>query len=206
MGGSTPSPDLFLARRAAAGHPGAWDQLIEAHGRRLFNLALQFSGSREDAEDLTQEIFLRLHLGLRSYRGDVPFIGWALRLSRNLCIDHYRRSRSQRDWHRVTEAVLEQLPARGDLEAEAQARQQLDAVYAGLAELPEETAEAVVLCDLQGWTLEEVGAYLEIPLGTVKSRLFRARQRLTELVRARLAPHPAEGDSAGGARKGTAPC
>lgn len=206
MAGPAPSPDLFLARRAAAGHPDAWDQLIEAYGRRLFNLALQFSGSREDAEDLTQEIFLRLHLRLRSYRGDVPFIGWALRLSRNLCIDHYRKRRRERDWHRVTEAILEQLPARGDLEAETQARQHLETVYAALADLPEDAAEVVVLCDLQGWTLDEAGAYLEVPLGTVKSRLFRGRQRLTERVRARIAPRPAEGVSPGEARKGTAPC
>ena len=109
MTGSLPSPDLFLARRAAAGSADAWDQLIERLGRRIFNIAFQFSGGREDAEDLTQEVFLRLHLNLRNYRGDVPLIGWALRLSRNLCIDHYRRARSERGWQRVTDAVLEKL-------------------------------------------------------------------------------------------------
>lgn len=206
MGGSVPSPDLFLARRAAAGHPDAWDQIIEAHGRRLYNLALQFSGSREDAEDLTQEIFLRLHLNLKSYRGDVPLIGWALRLSRNLCIDHYRKTRAERGWLRVTEAVLEQLPARGDLEAESQYRQHLEAVYTALARLPEEFAEAVLLCDLQGWTLEEAAASADVPMGTLKSRLFRGRQRLTELVRERMESRGANGTSAARAAKGTAPC
>ena len=68
MTGSTPSPDLFLARRAAAGHPDAWDQIIEEHGKRLFNLAYQFAGTREEAEDLTQEIFIRLYRNLRSYK------------------------------------------------------------------------------------------------------------------------------------------
>ena len=77
-------------------------------------------------------------------------MGWALRLSRNLCIDHYRRSRQERKWHRVTEAVLEQLPASGDFEADLQRRQHLEAVYEGLSELEEAYAEPVLLCDLQG--------------------------------------------------------
>jgi RNA polymerase sigma-70 factor (ECF subfamily) len=206
MTGSLPSPDLFLARRAAAGNADAWDQLIERLGRRIFNIAFQFSGGREDAEDLTQEVFLRLHLNLRNYRGDVPLIGWALRLSRNLCIDHYRRARSERAWHRVTDAVLEQLPARGDLEAESQYRQRLDAVYAALGDLPEEFAETILLCDLQGWTLDEASVYLDTPLGTVKSRLFRARQRLTEAVHSRIGARCADSGFATQPSKGATPC
>src|SRR6185436_21080143 len=91
-----PSSDLLLARRAAAGQADAWDELIDRYGGRLYNLALHFSGSREEAEDLTQEIFLRLYTSLRQYRGDCPLVSWALRLSRNLCIDHYRRARQER--------------------------------------------------------------------------------------------------------------
>jgi RNA polymerase sigma-70 factor, ECF subfamily len=206
MDGSAPSPDLFLARRAASGHRDAWDRIIEILGRRVFNLAFQFAGNREDAEDLTQEVFLRLHVNLKSYRGDVPLIGWALRLSRNLCIDHYRRTRSERRWHRVTEAVLDQLPSRGDLEAESQYRQRLDAVYQALSDLPEELGETVLLCDLQGWTLEEAAVYLDAPLGTVKSRLFRARQRLTEAVHARLMSRGGKEVPETRAAKGRGPC
>ena len=91
------SPDLILARRAAAGHADAWDELVELYGDRLYNLALHFAGNREEAEDLTQEIFLRLYTNLRQYRGDCPLVSWALRLSRNLCIDHYRRNRHVRE-------------------------------------------------------------------------------------------------------------
>ena len=94
---AVPSPDLFLARRAAAGHEEAWGELVDRYGARIFNLALHFAGSREDAEDLTQEVFVRLHRGLRTYRGEVPLIAWALRLSRNLCIDHYRSVRKERE-------------------------------------------------------------------------------------------------------------
>src|SRR3954463_5424991 len=90
------SPDLLLARRAAAGRVEAWEELLALYSERIYNLALHFAGAAEDAEDLTQEIFLRLYQNLRLYRGDVPLAAWALRLSRNLCIDHYRRARRER--------------------------------------------------------------------------------------------------------------
>src|SRR5512135_1262375 len=116
MTGEATTPDLFLARKAAAGQEEAWADLVDRHGRRIFNLALQFAGSREEAEDLTQEIFLRLFQNLRSYRGEVPLMAWALKLSRNLCIDHYRRTRQERKWHRVASEVLDSVPSAEDLE------------------------------------------------------------------------------------------
>lgn len=206
MEGEIPSPDLFLAKRAAAGHESAWAELIDRHGPRLFNLALQFAGSREEAEDLTQEIFMRLYLNLRSYRGEVPLIGWALRLSRNLCIDHYRRTRQERRWRRVASEVLEHLPSTDNVEAASQRRQRLEAVYAALCDLEETQAEAVLLCDLQGVSLLEASAYLEIPVGTLKSRLHRGRQRLAELVLARVTPMIAEPSAAKGETGGRLPC
>jgi len=193
MHDATTSPDLFLVRRAAAGHEDAWEDLVDRYGSRIFNLALHFAGNREDAEDLTQEVFVRLHRSLGSYRGEVPLAGWALRLSRNLCIDHYRKTRLERRWRAVTQEVLENLPSGRDLEAELQRRQRLEAVYASLADLPEEYAEAVLFCDLQGWALDETATYLEIPVGTLKSRLHRGRLLLAERVRGRLAPR--EGDA-----------
>ncbi len=199
------SPDLFLARRAAAGRTEAWDELIDLYGKRLFNLALQFSGSREEAEDLTQEIFLRLFENLRSYRGEVPLIAWALRLSRNLCIDHYRHHRRERSWTRVSELILDQQPAADNPEAESQRRQQMAAIYSALADLPEELAEPVLLRDLQGWSLAEAASYLSIPMGTLKSRLHRARKQLTTRVRGRLQPRPGFGSSSGSPREAL-PC
>lgn len=181
-----PSSDLLLARRAAAGQTAAWDELIDLYGERLYNLALHFAGSREEAEDLTQEIFLRLYQNLRQYRGDRPLVSWALRLSRNLCIDHYRHARQERRSLRLSEEILAQLPAEDDVQAEAQLREEVEAVHEALAKMPEEMAEVVLLRDLQGWSLEEVASYLDIPLGTVKSRLHRARLELAGRVQARF--------------------
>lgn len=180
------SPDLILARRAAAGHADAWDELVELYGDRLYNLALHFAGNRQEAEDLTQEIFLRLYTNLRQYRGDCPLVSWALRLSRNLCIDHYRRNRQERRSLRVSDEILAHVPAGDDIHAEAQWREEVEAVHAALREMPEDMAEVVMLRDLQGWSLEEVGAFLEIPMGTVKSRLHRARLEVAERVQARF--------------------
>ncbi|HYG64172.1 MAG TPA: RNA polymerase sigma factor [Thermoanaerobaculia bacterium] len=196
MDAPLPTPDLLLARRAAAGQPQAWDELIERHGGRLFNLALQFSASVEEAEDLTQEIFLRLYQSLRLYRGDCPLLGWALRLSRNLCIDHWRRVRRERLATAVSEEILLQMPATDDPRAQAQARQELRAVHEALTAMPEELAEVVLLRDLQGWSVEETAAYLEVPAGTVKSRLHRARLELAEKVTDRLGGRPETGPAA----------
>jgi RNA polymerase sigma-70 factor (ECF subfamily) len=187
-----PSPDLLLARRAAAGQAEAWDELIERYGGRLYNLALHFAGSREEAEDLTQEIFLRLYQSLRHYRGDCPLVSWALRLSRNLCIDHYRHSRQERLSRRVSDEVLAHLPAGDDVQAAAQGREEVAAVHRALGEMTEDMAEVVLLRDLQGWSLEEVASYLEIPVGTVKSRLHRARLEVADRVHARFRSRWAE--------------
>jgi RNA polymerase sigma-70 factor, ECF subfamily len=188
MNAFSPSPDLLLARRASSGRAEAWEELLALYGERIYNLAVHFAGGAEDAEDLTQEIFLRLYQNLRLYRGDVPLAAWALRLSRNLCIDHYRRTRRERRSDVLSEEVLERMPAGEDPQAEAQKRQQLRAVYRGLEEMSEELAEVVVLRDLQGWSLEETAAFQEVPVGTVKSRLHRARIELAGRVAAKLGP------------------
>jgi RNA polymerase sigma-70 factor (ECF subfamily) len=188
MNAPNPSPDLLLARLAAAGRADAWERLLALYSERIYNLAFHFAGAAADAEDLTQEIFLRLYQNLRLYRGDVPLAAWALRLSRNLCIDHYRRGRRERRAGAVSESVLANLPADGDdPQAEAQRRQQLRTVYRALEAMPEDLAEVVLLRDLQGWSQEETAAWLEVPVGTVKSRLHRARLELASRVTARLA-------------------
>ncbi len=180
---STSNPDLFLSRRAAAGHPDAWAELIERYGRRIYNLAFQFTGNTAEAEDLTQEIFLRLYRNLGRYRGDVPLTGWTLRLSRNLCIDHYRRTRSERRSVIVSDEVLAHQPAAsGNPAARAERREQLRLVYQTLEELPEAFAEVLMLRDLQGLSYAEICAFLDLPEGTMKSRLRRARLELIRRI------------------------
>jgi RNA polymerase sigma-70 factor (ECF subfamily) len=187
MSGPNPNPDLLLARLAAAGRADAWEKLLALYGERVYNLAFHFTGSVADAEDLTQEIFLRLYQNLRLYRGDVPLAAWALRLSRNLCIDHYRHARRERRAGTVSEEVLANLPCAGDdPQVEAQRRQQLRTVYRELEAMSEDLAEVVLLRDLQGWSEEETATWLEVPVGTVKSRLHRGRLELAGRIAAKL--------------------
>lgn len=182
------SPDLLLARRAAAGQSEAWETLVDLYGERIYNVALQFAVNPEEAEDLTQDIFLKLHRNLRRYRGDVPFAGWILRVSRNLCIDRYRSRRRERSQTVVSDEALQWIPATDDPEADAQRRRRYEVVHRALAEMDEEHAESVVLKDLQGWSLDEVAVYHDVPVGTVKSRLHRARRELAERVDVLLQP------------------
>ena len=187
-----PNPDLFLARRAAAGHADAWAELIERYGRRIYNISFQFAGDRAEAEDLTQEIFLRLYRNLGRYRGDVPLAGWTLRLSRNLCIDHYRRTRTERRTVVVSEEILKHQASGSDPAARAERREKLRLVYGAIEEMPEPFAEILTLRDLQGLSYADICAFLDLPEGTMKSRLRRAR---LELIRRIDRKRQALGDS-----------
>ena len=183
---STTSPDLFLARRAAAADPAAWDEIIDRYGERIYNLAYRFTGGRAEAEDLTQDIFLKLYRNLDRYRGDVPLMAWALRLSRNSCIDHYRHHRTRRQAETVSDEVLQHLPSGDDLEKRSQKRERRRLVHQVMAEMSENLASVVMLRDFQGLSYDELATFFEVPVGTIKSRLNRARRELVRRVRERL--------------------
>lgn len=179
---TSPNPDLFLARRAAKGDPAAWDQLIELYGERIYNLALRFTGHPAEAEDLTQDIFLKLYRQLNRYRGDVPLMAWALRLSRNLCIDRYRHLRSRHFGQTLGEESLAKLTAEGNPQRHYQQAENRRLVHRALAKMSDGQAMVIILRDLQGFTYEEMATYFEVPIGTVKSRLNRARQQLVTIL------------------------
>lgn len=179
--------DLALARRAMQADARAWEEVLERYGGRIYNLALRFAPTSQEAEDLTQEIFLRLYRNLHQYRGEMPLIAWALRLSRNLCIDHYRAARSRHLSDTVSDVVLDHLPSADDPQARAHAREQLRHVHDALRRLPEALATVLVLADVQQWSYEEIAAFLSVPTGTVKSRLNRARRELAGKLEERLA-------------------
>ena len=183
---SVASPDLFLARRAANADPRAWDEIIELYGERIYNLAFRFTGNQAEAEDLTQDIFLKLYRNLDRYRGDVPLMAWALRLSRNLCIDHYRHHRTRRQAETVSDEVLRHMPSSDDVEGRSQKLERRRLVQQVLAEMSENLASVVMLRDLQGLTYDEIATFFEVPVGTIKSRLNRARRELVRRVQDRL--------------------
>ena len=184
MAEDTRQADRDLARRACLGEAGAWDEIVDLYGGRIYNLALQFAHERAQAEDLTQEVFLRLFRNLSKYRGDVPLVAWTLRLSRNLCIDHYRRGRRERESVFLSESALETLTSDSDPAREAQRREALSQIDAVLPRMRDELALVVVLRDLQGLSYTEISALLDLPIGTLKSRLSRGRRDLVSRLQA----------------------
>ncbi len=182
--------DYTLVQRCLSGDATGWEELVRLHTRRVYGLCYRFTGREAEAQDLTQEVFLRVFRTLGSYRSaEGSFVTWLTRLSRNLLIDNYRRTKQDR----ATDPIEDQLPMLEQKEYAGQASVRPDRVLAGreasellqaaLGKLSPELRETVVLRDLQELEYREVADVLKIPEGTVKSRLNRGRAELARLLR-----------------------
>jgi RNA polymerase sigma-70 factor (ECF subfamily) len=180
--------DSSLVSRCLRGDEPAWEELVRVHSRRVYGLCYRFTNSGAESQDLTQEVFLRVFRTLHSFRAAEGSFGtWLARLTRNLLIDHYRRTRQER----VTDSIDDRLPTIGDRSAAASARpdQALagreagEILQAALQKLSPDLREAVILRDLQEMEYREIARVLTIPEGTVKSRINRGRAELARLLR-----------------------
>jgi len=182
-----------LVRRCLAGDAGAWEDIVRAYNRRIYNLCYRFTNSADNAEDLTQEVFIKVYRTLASY--DVEkgaFTTWVTTLTRNLLVDHFRRSRMDRltesiDAGRTEEddsvSLSERLPDRGPSPADRLASQETQKmVQRALARISPDLREAVILRDLQDMEYKEISKVLRVPEGTVKSRINRGRTELARLL------------------------
>ena len=175
-----------LVERCRQGNDEAWRELVDRFGQKVYSVAYHFTLKREDAEELSQEIFLKIFESLDRYNGGFPLIAWIVALSRNLCIDRYRRRKREQSFRFVSDdAVAPLLTSRDDPAADALRKERTKILFSALAEIPEDLAEILVLRDLDGLAYEEIGKALELPDGTVKSRLFRARAEVARKVRER---------------------
>ena len=173
---------------AATWVPPTWDEVVRAHSGRVYRLAYRLSGNQQDAEDLTQETFVRVFRSLSSYTPGT-FEGWLHRITTNLFLDLVRR-RARIRFDALPEDS-ERLPGREKSPAQLYEDTHLDAdVQAALDALPPDFRAAVVLCDIEGLTYEEIAATLGIKLGTVRSRIHRGRTQLRAALDHR-APQPA---------------
>jgi RNA polymerase sigma-70 factor (ECF subfamily) len=170
-------------RGCLEGSQSAWRALVDAYARRVFNMAYQFCGSREEAEDRTQEVFLKLHGALPKYDFGKNFTAWLLTLAKNHLIDEYRRTKWEKaNRDEFDERVLSQAAASGP-EASLVAKETKELIWEGLDRLPADMRMVIILRDLQGKSYEEVAEILGLPLGTVKSRVNRARLQLARVLR-----------------------
>lgn len=186
--------DRMLVLRCLEGDEAAWDSLVRSYSRLILNFCFRFTGQRDLAEDLTQEIFLRAYRNLNSFRSEsAGFRTWLYRLSRNLLIDHHRRER--RHWRCIGGDTLANLSIPDDRAVEPQrALEQAEAarfLNRGLMSLPADLREAITLRELEGLSYREIADVTGAPEGTVKSRVSRGRLQLEKLLsrrRHRAAP------------------
>lgn len=179
--------DSQIVERCLQGEASAWEDLVRGHTRRVYAIAYRFTASEQAAEDLTQEVFLRVFRSLGNFRaGQGSFAVWLGRLTRNLLIDHYRASKADR----ATDSIEGLLPM---MEASTARRERTDGMLAGreasellqagLQKLSPELRETVILRDLEEMEYREIAQVLQIPEGTVKSRLNRGRAELARVLR-----------------------
>jgi RNA polymerase sigma-70 factor, ECF subfamily len=175
-----------LVDRCRQGNDDAWRELVDRFGQKVYSVAYHFTLNREDAEEVSQEIFLKTFENLHRYDGSFPLTAWLLSLARNLCIDRYRRRKREKSFRFVTDdAVMPLLKSEDDPAAEALKKERTKLLFWALAEIPEDLAEILMLRDLDGFAYDEIGKVLDLPDGTVKSRLFRARAEVARKIRER---------------------
>jgi RNA polymerase sigma-70 factor, ECF subfamily len=171
-----------LIERCLNGDQAAWEAIVRLHWRKVFNIAYKFVGRHDLAEDLTQDVFLKLFKSLDTFDRRANFQTWLISVSRNLCIDHYRSVRKERETVNRDIDPAELSPASPDKSAYAllEQRDRVQMLREALDKLPPTLRTAVMLRDIQELSYQEIATKLKLPEGTVKSRINRGR---TELAR-----------------------
>ena len=182
-----------LVRRCVSGDAAAWQEIVQQFHRRIYNICYRFSGSADDAADLTQEVFIKMYRTISTFdTSRASFMTWVTTVTRNLLVDHFRKGK----YDRVTDSLdatpgnqedgltlaeqLEDLNPSPETRLRSQELQKL--VHEGLKRLSPELREAVILRDLQDLDYKDIAKVLNVPEGTVKSRINRGRTELARLL------------------------
>ena len=172
-------------QRAAEGDQSAWDVIVRTYWRKVFNVAYRFVGTYDEAEDLTQEIFLKVFRSLATFDRRANFQTWLISVSRNLCIDHYRSVRQERQAidHQIDPNELSPVSRDPGPVAAIEQQDRVLLLREALAALPVSLRKAVLMRDIQELTYQEIADKLQLPEGTVKSRINRGRTELARQIR-----------------------
>ncbi len=184
------SSDEKLVERCLRGEDSAWEGIVNAYTRRVYNLGYRYTGRSDEAEDLTQDIFIKVYQNLKSYRAEAgSFQNWILKVGRNLIIDHYRQTRRFQPSAGSEEMETMNLSDEKTPSPHLVAEQSESARFLreALQKLSPELKEAIILRDLEGMAYQEIAELLAIPEGTVKSRINRARLELAKYLSKRRA-------------------
>lgn len=172
-----------LLKKAKKGNINAFEILVNEHQKKVYNLALKFSKNHEDALDLAQESLLKAYRNIQNFKENSLFSTWLYKITTNICIDHYRKINNIQTVY-IDEEVKNNdgdsykkinLPSLSDPESACERKELRDFIISCLDKIPIELKSIIVLKDIQGFSYEEISQILDIPMGTVKSRINRAR-------------------------------
>ncbi|HVJ06442.1 MAG TPA: sigma-70 family RNA polymerase sigma factor [Candidatus Saccharimonadales bacterium] len=182
-----------LVRRCASGDPLAWEEIVQRFHRRIYNICYRFAGSADDAQDLTQEVFIKVFRTVGSFDGEkASFNTWMTTVARNLLVDHFRKKRNDRATDSIdsVQGADEDGPTLADrlasdgpsAQVHVESRERQEMVHRALRHISPDLREAVILRDLQDMDYREIAQILKVPEGTVKSRINRGRAELARLL------------------------
>ena len=184
----THEEEMRIIARVLDGDTNAFEVLVEDQKKVVFNLALRMLGNEEDAYDISQDAFLKAYTNLSGFRGDCKFSSWLYKLTTNLCLDFIRK----RNRHKVVPLAFEDEDGESEYleipdesyspELQTEQKQMRESVRKGLNQLPAQQREILVLREIGGLRYDEIGRQLNLEEGTVKSRIFRARKKLCEIL------------------------
>ena len=177
-----PQPIDEIIQRCLSGDQAAWESIVRQHWRKVFNIAYKFVGKHDEAEDLTQDVFLKIFKSLNTFDRRANFQTWLISVSRNLCIDHYRSVRKERETinRDVDPGELSPAATTASPYAQIELRDRVVTLRQALDKLAPTLRTAVMMRDIQELSYQEIADRLSLPEGTVKSRINRGR---TELAR-----------------------
>jgi len=181
------SDDASLIAATLAGDSAAFGRLVQLYQDRLYNSLLRVLGSADDTADIVQDAFVQAYTKLESFRGGSQFYTWLYRIAFNLAMSHMRRQRKKSSLDEM-KTLLGEEPTDGQPAADANIIEQerAELVHSALAELGADHRQILVLREIEGFSYEEIAEILDLPVGTVRSRLFRARLEMRDLLTPRL--------------------
>ena len=182
------SQDSLLIQRILQGDSAAYEEIVRCYQLRLYNTMVHILGSREDAEDVVQESFVQAYLKLSTFQGNSAFYTWLYRISFNIAISHRRRRKKVHSIDQVREDIGSEPVDRAEGPAHRMEQQEnVRQVHAALEKLSDEHKDVLVLRELEGMDYDHIADVLELPVGTVRSRLHRARTHLKECLEVMIA-------------------
>ena len=175
-----------LIQRCLTGDQAAWESIVRTHWRKVFNIAYKFVGKHDEAEDLTQDVFLKIFKSLNTFDRRANFQTWLISVSRNLCIDHYRSVRKERETvnREIDPDHLSPAATTTSPYAELEQRDRVKLLRQALDKLAPTLRTAVMMRDIQEMSYQEIADTLSLPEGTVKSRINRGRTELARQIQA----------------------